>query len=149
MRGSFTTELALIFPVIFLVIIVMLQSGLFFAYRIYTFDVLQRGMLICENARNEGEEAENAMAAGKQYTEVQLQKIPIRIVDIRWDYECGWLEEEYTAAVQAEYSFLLSLPWQAQLKMEWSNPVQFRNRIDYIWEKGSKYFGVIGENKDE
>lgn len=139
MKGSFTVELAILFPVMWLLLMVLLQFGLYFTYRIYIDDVLKRSMMICIEQRNQGAQPEEAMNRADAYLQQQLEPLPVQTETDGWQLTDGWLSEKYEVGLFAEYRMFASFHWTAQQKGDWRNPVLFRNRIDYLWEKGQKY----------
>ena len=139
MKGSFTVELSIIFPVIFIILVVLVQCGLFFSYRIYALNAINQSLMICSQARSEGMTPEEAVQCAGEYLHEELDRLPIRIEEIQWEQSVGWLKEEYAVGVSARYSFVISISWSAFQKSNVINPVVFRNRLDFIWEKGRRY----------
>ncbi len=144
MKGSFTVELSIIFPVIFLILIVLMQCGLYFSYRIFTWNAMHQSLLVCIQTRNEGILPEDAMECAAEYLAAELENVPIQITELEWDSSIGWLKEEYSVKVSAQYSFILSLPWSSVQVSKRVNSAEFRNRLDFIWEKAGQYLDQGG-----
>lgn len=139
MRGSFTVEMAILFPLVFLILMALMQLGLYFSYRIYAKAALQQSLLICTDQREQGREPESAAALAEQHLAERLEQLPVRVEAAEVTAQAGWLKEEYIAGIRAESFFLIPLSWQEQQTREWRNPVLFRNRVDFIWEKGKAF----------
>lgn len=139
MKGSFTVELALIFPIILMLLVVFMQFGLYFMYRIYTLNTVDQSLAICNRARQEKKTTEEARQLAEEYARGTLENLPIEITKLQCEVSSEWFQEEYTMVVEAGYSFVLELNWTAVGKSCVMNPVEFRNRIDFVWEKGQQY----------
>lgn len=139
MKGSFTVELSIIFPVIVFILLIIMQFALFFSYRIFAVNAMNQSLMICLQERNSGQEPDEAVQSAAEYLERELTKTPIQIEAVQWEKEVGWLKEEYVVKISARYSFLTSLPWSAVQKTTRMNAMEFRNRVDFVWEKGRKY----------
>ncbi len=139
MKGSFTVELSIIFPIIFVILVVLMQYGLYFSYRIFTWNAMNQSLMVCNQARNKGMQPEEAIECAAGYLDEELSKLPIQIDALNWERSTGWLKEEYVVKVSARYSFMVSMSWSAVQISKRINPVEFRNRLDFIWEKGRQY----------
>ncbi len=139
MKGSFTIELSIIFPFIFLILIVLMQCSLYFSYRIFAWNAMNQSLLVCIQARNEGIGAEEAVEYASEYLEGQLEKLPIQTTALEWNSSIGWFKEEYSVRISVRYSFLISMSWSAIQVSTRMNPMEFRNRLDFIWEKARQY----------
>lgn len=139
MKGSFTVELSLVFPVILLILVIFMQFGLYFMYRVYTLNAVNQSLSICSRSRQEKKTAEEAAQSAEAYLLDALAQLPIEIIELQCETTMGWFKEEYTVKVTAEYSFIFKFSWTAVEKSCVMNPVQFRNRCDFIWEKGKQY----------
>lgn len=135
MKGSLTVELSLLFPIIFLVLIILMQCGLYFSYRIYTQCRVQQSLMLCAEQRKQGANPDAAVGNAKQYLEEALKGLPVEAEFIDWNQTNRWMKEEYEVTLQARYSFIISLSWTVKQKKVWINPVNLRNRVDFIWEK--------------
>lgn len=142
MKGSFTVELSLLFPLIFVILLALMQCGLYFTYRIYTVNAMEQSLMVCEEERKGGKTPEEAAASGEEYLYGQLERLPIELTAAEYTQSTGWLKEEYEVKISAKYTFIISLSWSAVRKEKVINPVQLRNRLDFIWEKGQQYMGM-------
>ena len=145
MKGSFTVEMSLLFPMIFLMLMICMQFGLYYSYRIYSQAVVQQSLLICTHQRQQGIRPEKAAAIAESYLQDQLQQLPIAVEAAEVKQSVNWLNEEYQAGFKASYTLFISLSWSETQKKEWMNPVLLRNRVDFIWEKGKAYFDPGGD----
>ena len=143
MKGSFTVELSLLFPIILTILIVFMQFGLYFMCRIYAVNAVNQSLLICNRARQEKKTTEEAVQLAEEYLYDVLKQIPIEITELHCDTVKGWWEEEYVMMVSAKYSFIFELSWNTVAKSCSTNPTEFRNRIDFIWENGKQYLEQI------
>ena len=139
MKGSFTVELSLIFPVMLMILVVLMQMGLYFTYRIYTLCMVNQSLSVYSRARQEKKTVKEAEQMAEEYLYDTLCLLPIEIQEYWCEGEAGWLEEECTVGVMAKYSFLFDLTWSNVGKNCVTNPVSFRNRLDFVWEKGKQY----------
>ncbi len=143
MKGNITVELSLIFPVILIVLIMFMQFGLYFVYRIYTLNAVNQSLAICSRARQEKKSVEEATRLAEKYLNDVLIQFPIEITELQCETVTGWFEEEYIMVVSAKYSFMFELSWIVVEKSCAMNPVEFRNRFDFIWEKGKQYLDQL------
>ena len=139
MKGSFSVELSLILPVILMILVVLMQVGLYFTYRIYTVCVVNQSLAVYNRARQEKNTMQEAVQLAEEYLCDTLDILPIEIQDSWCEVEGGWLEENCAIGVKVNYSFMLNMTWSSVGKNCVTNPVSFRNRLDFIWEKGSQY----------
>lgn len=135
MKGSLSVELSLLFPIVFLILIILMQCGLYFCYRIYTQCKVQESLILCEEQRKHGLDLNPAMEKAKKYLEESLQGLAIETEFINWNQTSSWMKEEYEVTLQMRYSFVITLSWNVKQKKRWLNPVGFRNRVDFLWEK--------------
>ena len=75
----------------------------------------------------------------EEYLYDTLSILPVEIQDFWCEAEGGWLEEDCTVGVTVQFSFMFDMKWSSVGKNCVTNPVSFRNRLDFIWEKGSQY----------
>ena len=140
-KGSFTVEIALIFPVVFLIVLTLLQCGLFFTYHVYSRCLAEQSVMLCIDQRKEGVEAEEAVQVAQAYLGEKLRRLPLQVETCSVVQENSFLQETYTATMEAKARMLISFTCQWTVKQTWMEPVLFRNRVDYLWEKGQQYGG--------
>lgn len=95
--------------------------------------------MVCTEKRQEGESAETAVTQADHYVEEKLQRLPIRVEAAEWEYSQDWLGEKYSIRITADYRLVMPMSWNVIQTKEWMNPVLFKNRVDYLWEKGKMY----------
>ena len=143
MKGSFTVELSILFPGLLIVLIFFMQIGMYFVYRIYTISAVDQGLVICNRARQEKKTTEETVQLVETYLYDTLVQLPIDITELKCEVVSGWFAEEYSIRVTAGYSFILKLSWNSVGKCSVMNPVEFRNRVDFVWEKGNQYMDQL------
>ena len=139
MKGSFTVELSLVLPVILMILVALMQMGLYFTYRIYTVCVVNQSLSVYSRARQEKNTMQGAALLAEEYLYDTLSILPVEIQDFWCEAEGGWLEEDCTVGVTVQFSFMFDMKWSSVGKNCVTNPVSFRNRLDFIWEKGRQY----------
>jgi hypothetical protein len=139
MKGSLTVELSLLFPLLFISFILVLQGSLYVFYRLYTQCLAEQSFMVCEEQRRSGETPETSMQRAKEYLLERTAALPVQIEAANWHKEEAWFKESYTIKLELRYRFLISLPWTVQSKDSQINPVRFKNRVDFLWEKGKVF----------
>lgn len=138
-KGSFTVELSIIFPFIFLILMVLLQFGLYFTYQIYASCIMQQSLMICESRRQQGAEPKAALGEAEAYVSQKMEEVPVQVLNLKMNQQKEWIEEVYQVELEAEYNLIIPLTWRSIQKKSRMDPVTFRNRIDWVWEKGKKW----------
>lgn len=139
MRGSFTVELSIIFPLIFLILTVLMQCGLFYSFIIYSQSLAKQGLLLCAEERNQGINAEDALLQAEDFVKTRLEALPVIIKEIKSSKDVGWLSEGYVIEIVAEYRLFVAFSWEIKQEFIWTNPILFKNRVDFLWEKAHQY----------
>ena len=110
---------------------------------------MDQSLTVCVRARQEKRSAEEAVQLAEAYLNNKLAQVPIDIAEVQCKTRVGWFHEEYTMWVTARYAFVLELSWTTLEKSSVVNPVEFRNRVDFIWEKGKQYMDQLKNSGGE
>ena len=76
------------------------------------------------------------MEGARDYLLEKTAALPLRIEKESWNQEDAWFKESYEVEIVLQYMSLIPLSWTVQGKTVWSDPLQFKNRVDFLWEKG-------------
>lgn len=136
MKGSLTVELSLLFPLLFIIFMFILQCSLYLFYRLYTQCLVQQSFMVCIEQRKAGESPELSMEGAREYLLEKTAALPLRIEKESWNQEDAWFKESYEVEIVLQYMALIPLSWTVQGKTVWSDPLQFKNRVDFLWETG-------------
>lgn len=133
LQGSLTAEMALIYPILLLLLILMMTYGIAAVSALNGSIAMGEGLMVVETAVRKGRTASTAEAAALDH------------VTARASHDGALSEAEVsctnafflrTAEVKVE-GWLFSLPmnvWSFSLKKHVVDPVRFRNRVDLIAE---------------
>lgn len=132
--GFATTEMAILFPVCFLILMVLLQSAISMSIRLFTFITQEQAVMVYEERRMEGMSTEEAVDAGEEWMRVKTEEIPGLRAAWQFGKEDGFLEEAILLDLDASYHALTTDMWQHRVKRSRIDPVTFRNRVDLVVE---------------
>lgn len=140
-EGSTTVEMALIFPVCFLSVILVLQAAMAGAFRLYTYSLARRAVLVYQQERRDGWEKEEALSAARVYLQRKARSVPLTL-EIDMDAASTFLSEKVRVRIGASFGLIGSSSWEDMIEESVVDPVGFRNGVDLVVE-------VIKTVKDE
>ena len=132
-EGSFTVEMALIFPAILLLIVAVMEIGMWYRIRIMTDTGIQEALMLIETARSRGYSLEEAVMFADEWIEEGLDGIGD--YSRYWDIRDSFLKESVTLTVQGSYGNILPLFYEERQQFCHPDPRRFRDRVDLICEK--------------
>ena len=132
-EGSFTVEMALIFPAILLLIVMVMEIGMWYRIRIMTDAGIQEALMLIETARNRGYSPEEAVIFADGWIEEGMDGIGE--YSRYWDIRDSYLKESVSLTVQGSYGTILPLFYQERQQFYHPDPRRFRDRVDLICEK--------------
>ena len=112
-------------------------------YRVYTVNAVNQSLAICTRARQEKKTVEETERLVETHLSNRIEEIPVKVEEMDCKADSGWFQEEYTLRLRATYSFGMKLSWVVIEKCCVMNPVDFRNRVDFLWEKGKQYLDQL------
>ena len=131
--GSFTIEMALIFPGILVLLVLLIETGLWYRIRILADAGIQETLMICETARNKGYSLEEAAMLADGWLE-EMSGIAGN-ADHYWQVRESYLHEEVTLSLWGSSGSLFFLGYAETQKMTHPDPRRFKDRVDLICEK--------------
>ena len=133
LQGSLTGEMALVFPVLLLLLVLMMTYGIASAAALKSSIAVGEGLMVVETAVRKGQAASKAETAAYAYvSERASHEGALSEVEVH----CTNTYFVRTGEVKAE-GWLFSLPlnaWSFAQKKNVVDPVRFRNRVDLISE---------------
>lgn len=132
--GSFTTELAAFFPVVIILILALMQMGMWFARRALVTAVSEEAVCLCGWGREKLLSQEEACALADEYLRSALSSLDTDDVSWYWEWDSGILKETMTLKVEGRYGLILSLSYGLKMEKDCMNRQRFRNRVDAICE---------------
>lgn len=126
--------MAVIFPLVFLSVVLLMQLCLWLSLRVRTKAVCEQAMSVFAWQRQQGKNQEEACQAAEEYLEMALSS-DHQSFSWSWKLDSGFLQETDALYVTAEYSFLIPMSYQTVQKKQILDPVTFRNRADLLYEK--------------
>lgn len=137
LSGSFVTEMSIVFPVIFLALILEMSAGIVSLYALLNSVAAGESLMVAEEALKKGHKEDAAAALAKTYLEERCQVEGVFAeVDVQEDP--GFFLSRLFVETSGSSSFLSSLPWHIQQKKMMIDPTVFRNRVDLFLEVVSR-----------
>ena len=107
--GSFTTELAAFFPVVIILILALMQMGMWFARRALVTAVSEEALCLYGRGREKLLSQEEACALADEYLRSALSSLDTDDVSWYWDWGSGILKETMTLKVEGRYGLSVLL----------------------------------------
>lgn len=125
--------MALIFPAILLLIVAVMEIGMWYRIRIMTDTGIQEALMLIETARSRGYSPEEAVMIADGWVEEGMDGIGE--YSRYWDIRDSYLKESVSLTVQGSYGTILPLFYQESQQFCHPDPRRFRDRVDLICEK--------------
>lgn len=134
LEGSSTVELALIFPISFLILILLIQMGLHLTFRLYADNAERQAALVCKEIRRKGGSMEDAAAIGDAYLKEKIEAVPCLSCEWEWQTQEGFLRESFTVSLWGNCRLMTGTSWHQEISETIMDPAVFRNRVDLVKE---------------
>ena len=135
-EGSFTVEMALIFPSVLILLVCVIEIGLWYRVRIVTDTGIQETLLLVESFRSQGHPLEEATILADGWLEDLMGEIGDFSHD--WEIQDSYLKEAAVLRIWGSYGSILPLSYQDSQRICHPDPRRFRDRVDLICEKLSE-----------
>ena len=132
-EGSFTVEIALIFPGILLLLVALIETGLWYRIRIRTDASLQEALMLVETARSRGYTLEEAVFLADGRLDESLEDTGD--FSRSWEVRDSYLKESVDLNIWGTYGSILPLSYRESQRLLHPDPRRFRDRVDLICEK--------------
>ena len=129
-----TVEISMLFPIVFLLIMAILQCALYLVYEVYTKALCDKGTILGQYWYTQGETAETCMEKVKAYTTEQLQRNPLRNPQVYVEIEEALFRKTISLGVESEYSLLFPMRVEAVSLGNLVKPASYKETMDLIWE---------------
>ncbi len=137
LQASLTGEMALLFPVILLLLVLTMTAGISSAVALNSSVAMGEGLMILENAARKNEDESVAAASARSFI---IQKTSREGASSTVDVSCSNTFFSKTAEIKVE-GWLYAFPsgsWSFHQKKNVVDPVRFKNRVDLILEAVSQ-----------
>jgi hypothetical protein len=141
MKGSLSVEVVLLFPLLFLILMTMLQVGFYLTYRVWEKSTADQGVLIYQDSLKAGDTPTQAVARTKTYLETKLSQAGLKDVSVTIEEKNAILYRTIHIRTEGRYSFLLSLPITATAIGEYRNARTVRDTMEVIAEAARRIPG--------
>ena len=132
-------EMAILFPLTFLCMMLLLQSAITLTVKLYTCLMGHQAVMLLEQALEKGCSSQTGMEAGDARLWETLGSVSGLEADWQWTKEEGFLEESFSLHIDASYNILTAAGWQQDITTRRMDPVTFRNRVDLVAEILEEY----------
>ena len=133
-RASMTVEISMLFPIVFLLIMAVLQCALYLVYEIYAKALCDKGAILGQYWYTQGETAETCTEKVKAYMTEQLQNNPLRNPQAHAEIEETLFRKTISLAVESEYTLLFPMQVDAVTFGNLVKPASYKETMDLIWE---------------
>jgi len=134
LAGSVTVETAMIFPLTLLIVLMLLQVGNAFSWRIYVHTVAQEGMRLCRLRERQGAERQEAQKEADRYMAAKTGGRTGVSAVFSWAEGHSFLSDSLTLYAEGSCAGLLPVSFQTVVHDDEIDPVLFRDRVDLITE---------------
>lgn len=107
-RGSFTVEAALIYPMIFLILIAFLELGSFLSLEVKARAILTQTAELYSYCRSQGTAKEDAERKARNYMENAFGEMPVRASESLLSVDEGWLEDSIRLEATLSFASVLT-----------------------------------------
>ena len=125
--------MALLFPSILLLIMLLAFSGIWYSHRVLVQSAAEEAMTLYALGAAQNEPA--ARLAAEEYLALELSALEED--NLRWWWEEGgsWLRPSAALSLEGSYSQLVTLPYHVRLTRQRTDARRFRDRTDLLLEK--------------
>ena len=132
--GSVTVEMALIFPLTLLILVMLLEVGMAFGWRFYVHTVAEEGMMLCRMREREGAGRQEAIAEADEYMLAKTTGRSGLSCEFSWSESGSFLSDSLTLRASGSCAGLLPVSFGMDVHSDAIDPVLFRDRVDLITE---------------
>lgn len=127
-------ELSLIFPISFLILVLLIQMGMHLTFRLYADNAERQAALVCREIRKTGAPMDDAVAIGDSFLREKLERIPFLSCEWEWQTQEGFLRESFAVSLWGNCRLMTETTWQQTVSEVYMDPAIFRNRVDLVKE---------------
>ena len=124
----------MIFPMTLIILLMLMQVGIAFSWRIHVHMVAQEGMMICRMRERQGASRQEAKAAADAYMSEKTSGRPGASASFSWSEDGSFFSDSLTLTAQGSCGGLLPVSFQTVVHDDEIDPVIFRDRVDLITE---------------
>lgn len=139
MRASLTVEMVMLFPVVFLLLMMLIQTGLYVFCSIYETMLAERAVMVVRHALDEGKNSGEASALARTYLEDHTLNGAGITTSWTLTAEEGFFSDVYQADMSGTLDLLLPMKLSASAQTRYLPPSLFKARVDLIYEKGKQW----------
>lgn len=141
-RGSLTIEAVLLFPLIFCMLIALLQSGFYLTYRIWLQSLCDQGVCLYAECMSRGEAAEEAEKKVREEIEKRIRSSSLQNIQIQVRSKNWLLFRSITVEAGADFSLLYRVRLEAYTKSEYYRSRNVRDTIKVVEESIKRIPGL-------
>lgn len=134
LEGSLSVEMAMLFPVCFMILILLMQAAIGMIWKIHLEVLAEQAMDVCAAMRREGYPHQEAIGIADDFLSDRVQGLPGLEAEWNWNSEEGFLTEAFSLSVEGRSGPEAAGSWQILLEEDYIDPVRFRNRVDMVLE---------------
>ena len=137
-KASLTVETAMLFPIVFLLLLAVMQCALFLVYETYVKALCDQGAILCQSWYVRGETVDTCVEEAKSYLSKQLHNSPWGEPLIHVHSEETILTRTISLAVEGDYALLFPMHIEAIATSFLERPAAYKETMDLIWEAASR-----------
>lgn len=134
LEGSLSVEMAMLFPVCFLILILLMQTAIGMVWKIRMEVYAEQAVDVCTAMRQNGYSHQEAISIADDFLSDKVQGLPGLEADWNWNSEEGFLTEAFSLSVEVQTVVGMTGNWQILVEEDYIDPVLFRNRVDMVLE---------------
>ena len=112
-KASLTVETAMLFPIVFLLLLAVMQCALFLVYETYVKALCDQGVILCQSWYARGETLDTCVEEAKSYLSKQLHSCPWGEPSIYVHGEETIFTRTISLAVEGDYALLFPMRVEA------------------------------------
>ena len=136
-KASLTVETAMLFPIVFLLLLAVMQCALFLVYETYVKALCDQGVILCQSWYARGETLDTCVEEAKSYLSKQLHSCPWGEPSIYVHGEETIFTRTISLAVEGDYALLFPMRVEAITSGFLERPAAYKETMDLIWEAAS------------
>lgn len=143
-KGSLTVEAVMLFPLIFILLVWLLQCGFYYVFSVSVKCWCDQGILVYQEALDQGAKAQEAVDSAGKYVEKRLKEAGLKKVHVLVRDQGRWLYKEVHIEAEGEYRFLFASMIQASSEGEWREARTLRDTVEVLREISLRIPGIGG-----
>ena len=133
-------EMAVLFPLVLMSILILLQTGMGLAYQGWVKSLADRSLMIVQSAVEKGEDLTQAQDEADVYLSARIPSMSAQSLSWEWEGRQDFIRTSCSIRMSGTCTMFYSQRFQIQCSRNVIDPALFRNRTDLIYEKVKQWY---------